>query len=792
MNCPATHTLAALSILAAAMVPSALLAEEQPLSAHLPPFLLMQDDTIWQNPYYSEVEEEEPVRDLWREVIAPGVDFTFELRHDEPLAISTLTVETGREDLFMEPRYGNDLLLGRNTIPGQVERTYDRLSRPIGAINADFGSAGGGPGHGMFIGHGLVWKLPNRMDLDADVPSRSSISWDEEGNHFFGAPRIEALLRGPEGSDPLRLTIVNHPLDDRSNTLFNEAFPEDSTPEPPEGLAAFMVELEGEEILPNAPVGGTITTAPGGESFSLAPGRIVVHAGEPLPDWIEEDAEVTLDIRLPELPGKVIGAIGGGPLILKDGEIVAVERGQAERMGASIYVAIHPRTAIGVKEDGKTIVAIVVDGRQPGYSRGVTVTELAELLREKGAVRAINLDGGGSSTMVVHGSVANSPSDTGGLRSLTNAILFRRTGEPGPPAGLELLPHKLRLPLGSSFNVTVRGVSADGESYRLDTEDHHVFLSAAGGQVTAYEHLKPGKDKVTLRARQPGRTEVRAAISGQHIDARQPAPTGGATVIVEEPVSLSFQPPAMQLEPGESLPIQVLTEAPSGEPFTRGYLYDGMEVPDFLSWSPEDGTITALEEGAGHVRVAAAGLEAALPVAVSQYSEVPLLSFDELPPDGLDLLNADPEGSSLTLERDNVRTGEAAWRLQYAMTRGGTTRIAIPMEIELPTDHPLALGLWVYGDGQGQWMRAILSDADGRTIYTDFTDPDPGIDWEDEWRFLRSNLQKVIPPGTMSPPFTLELVYLVQPDQERKRDGELLLDGLVLLELPEELQSGEE
>ncbi len=787
MGRPFTMALGAATLFAAAT------AFAQP---QLPPFLLKADGTIWQNPDYVETEEDTPVVQLWREAIAPGVEFIFEVREQEPFAISTLTVDTGREDLMVEPRYGNDEITGRQTIPGQVERTYDRLSRPIGAINADFGTAAGGPGFGIFIGHGLVWKLPNRMNLDSEVPTRSSISWDEEGNYFFGAPRIEVFLRGPEGSGPIQLTVVNHPLDNRSNTLFNEAFTEDRAPEPPEGLAAFAVELDGEEILPNAPVDGTVTAGPDGESLPVGPGRIVIHARESLPDWVQDGAQVTLDITMPELPGKVIGAIGGGPLILKDGEIVAGERGRQEGFGAGLYDAIHPRTAIGVMEDRSTLVAMVVDGRQPGYSRGVTLEELAGLLREKGAIAAINLDGGGSSTMVVHGQVANSPSDTSGLRSLTNAILFRRTGEPGPLDSLELLPRRLRLPLGASFSVTVRGVSEDGESFRLDTEEHHVFLTAAGGQVTSYKHLEPGETTATLRAQQTGRTQVRASAYGPRLNLSLPPPAGGAIVRVEEPTELSFLPAAMLLEPGESLPLRLLTESGSGEPFTDGFFFEDMEVPGFLTWSVEDGLLTAREEGTGHVRVAAAGKEALLPVAVSSYSEVPLLSFDELPTDdpaeSIDLLNADAERSSLSLEHDNVRTGEASWRLRYGMAPGGTSRIGIPLDIELPADYPMGLGLWVYGDGQGQWMRATLSDAEGRTIYTDFTTRIPGIDWEDEWRFQRANLQEVIPPGTMTPPYTLEMIYLVQPDQARKRDGELLLDGLVLLELPGELQAAED
>jgi exopolysaccharide biosynthesis protein len=67
---------------------------------------------------------------------------------------------------------------------------------------------------------------------------------------------------------------------------------------------------------------------------------------------------------------------------------------------------------------------VTVDGRQKGYSIGMALRQLAELLLEFGAVDAINLDGGGSTTMVVDGKLINKPSDAGGERAVSDAILI--------------------------------------------------------------------------------------------------------------------------------------------------------------------------------------------------------------------------------------------------------------------------------------------------------------------------------------------------------------------------------
>ena len=71
------------------------------------------------------------------------------------------------------------------------------------------------------------------------------------------------------------------------------------------------------------------------------------------------------------------------------------------------------------------MLLLVVDGRQPGYSTGMSLTALAELLLEFGAADAINLDGGGSSTMFLDGKVVNKPSDAAGERPVSDVILIK-------------------------------------------------------------------------------------------------------------------------------------------------------------------------------------------------------------------------------------------------------------------------------------------------------------------------------------------------------------------------------
>ncbi|MGY1743467.1 MULTISPECIES: phosphodiester glycosidase family protein [unclassified Blastococcus] len=100
-----------------------------------------------------------------------------------------------------------------------------------------------------------------------------------------------------------------------------------------------------------------------------------------------------------------------GPAIVEDGQVVdGIEDVEVDtNVGNHSIQGDQPRTAVGVLDDNH-LVFVVVDGRQSGYSEGVTMTELAAIMTDLGATTAYNLDGGGSSTMYFDGEVVNSPS----------------------------------------------------------------------------------------------------------------------------------------------------------------------------------------------------------------------------------------------------------------------------------------------------------------------------------------------------------------------------------------------
>ncbi len=116
-------------------------------------------------------------------------------------------------------------------------------------------------------------------------------------------------------------------------------------------------------------------------------------------------------------------AVGGQPVIVRAGRLTAEARDTV-----AFATTRHPRTAAGIADGGRRLVLVAVDGRREGWSAGMRLDELGRLMLALGADDAINLDGGGSTTLVVRDPVGdtlrigNRPSDKGGERPVGDAL----------------------------------------------------------------------------------------------------------------------------------------------------------------------------------------------------------------------------------------------------------------------------------------------------------------------------------------------------------------------------------
>ncbi|HPB30573.1 MAG TPA: phosphodiester glycosidase family protein [Candidatus Sumerlaeota bacterium] len=168
----------------------------------------------------------------------------------------------------------------------------------------------------------------------------------------------------------------------------------------------------------------------------------------------------------------VTDALGGGPTLVTSGalDVRSVEEGFDAASGVDPD-GRQPRTFLGWNISNKTVFLVTVDGRQPGWSIGMTCTEGAKLLLDLGCTHGMNYDGGGSTTAWVAGQVVNRPSDAAGERSVASAwVAAPRIVTPTPtPAPLTIIVDNR----DSEFStVGTWPFSANSGFWNLDSQYH--------------------------------------------------------------------------------------------------------------------------------------------------------------------------------------------------------------------------------------------------------------------------------------------------------------------------------
>lgn len=119
---------------------------------------------------------------------------------------------------------------------------------------------------------------------------------------------------------------------------------------------------------------------------------------------------------------KMQTAVGGGPVLVQDGEI-KITNNEELKFGGKAINDQHPRTVIGYTKTSQLVI-LVIQGRTPGISEGATLLQEAQLMKDLGCVEALNLDGGGSSCMLINGKETITPSSKGEQRAIPAVFMI--------------------------------------------------------------------------------------------------------------------------------------------------------------------------------------------------------------------------------------------------------------------------------------------------------------------------------------------------------------------------------
>ena len=313
-----------------------------------------------------------------------------------------------------QPHVQVRLALARGRI-GAIERTSSIAARhsAAGAINASFFDPEGVP-LGMVMIDGKLLAEP--------ILRRSVIGITEDGHILWDNPSFKAKITLVNPADPstqheIPLHGVNRKRRSRKETII---YTKEYVLTTPQDVSVKEITVVGGQVVFLSSGGKTtIPQTAGGFVISLRK-KATLTEKTAFFDEIKLGDGATVDLNLKDGWENVAQAIGGGPRLVKDGEIIRANHnlsaqgsessgGEDEGFQKDVSQSLAPRSAIGITTDGE-ILLVVVDGRRIS-SRGISLEGLAELMLELGAVEAMNLDGGGSSTMVYEGRVVNRPSD---------------------------------------------------------------------------------------------------------------------------------------------------------------------------------------------------------------------------------------------------------------------------------------------------------------------------------------------------------------------------------------------
>jgi exopolysaccharide biosynthesis protein len=355
--------------------------------------------------------------------IAPGVFYTKTVDKTGPYRIFVLRINPSKPSTI-------DTVLATDKLPG-LERTSSMAARSgaIAAINGDYASFTGRPVY-TFARDGSLDQTPTSWGRNFSMTTTETAS-------YIGHPATSASMFDPATGISYDINRVNEGEPGLNKiAMYTPSGGTDGKP-PPDACSARLFPVEAPRLR---------ESAPGAESLHYVDS--VVCKSAPMP------RQGGVVVATPAAGGKataisslVIGqqlsigwslgwtgvfdTIGGNPTLIENGII------QTDNVtGTDSFHMRHPRTGVGTTATGK-VLFVAVDGRQPGYSIGMTLERFAQLFEDLGATWALNLDGGGSTTFVVNGDIKNRPSSGGVERPVSSALVLLPGADPGELADFD-------------------------------------------------------------------------------------------------------------------------------------------------------------------------------------------------------------------------------------------------------------------------------------------------------------------------------------------------------------------
>lgn len=321
-----------------------------------------------------------------------------------PVVVNVLEIDTSN-GYVIKPALANPSNLWSKAILSTISQREHALA----AVNATYFAKNGMP-IGCLAINGEWITAPNLPRASAGIDSQGKVHFDK----LLLRGEIKVLLRSEGYSElPYEITNINQPtnLDSKGISFFNHWWQQSVSCG--NGRTCLFVTHNGEIKKKVYAYEEELGMFPNDSDYVLSTGDSEKFQS------LSEGGRISIEWRSSPDWSNMINIIGGGPHLLKEGRIVLDQ--ESEKFTDSSGIGgTAPRTALGITSPNRLIL-LTADGRSEN-SVGVSLYELARLLKSIGVIEAINLDGGGSTTMVINGKIVNQPSDKGGPRQVSTGL----------------------------------------------------------------------------------------------------------------------------------------------------------------------------------------------------------------------------------------------------------------------------------------------------------------------------------------------------------------------------------
>lgn len=358
------------------------------------------------------------------DTIAPGVVHRRVVANSGPWRLNVLEVDLGNKAISLHGMKAMDSFVGRETVSAMSGR-YNGPGKVVGAVNGDFFNVRTGESENNVVIEGELSKGVTLSDSPYDTfnARHSQLELDWMNRAYIEQLALDASLH--QAGRVHHLNGINvWPSDSNSLVVYTKVYGDSSYAETatrhPTLLPVRLLQKKGDTVWYR--VAGVIQE---GGRAALGDGGAIAAGGarrEELRAIARRGGTIRVVTRFSPDHGRLRTVVGGWPRIVRDGKSVAEYADFVEGTFPRFSSGRHPRTAAGISKNGSTLYLVTVDGRRESDS-GMSLVEMANAMIQLGAYQAMNFDGGGSTTMVVNGTLINKPSDQTGERPVGSALL---------------------------------------------------------------------------------------------------------------------------------------------------------------------------------------------------------------------------------------------------------------------------------------------------------------------------------------------------------------------------------